>query len=67
LAVFATNKFMKSCSILMPPMCQLLLLSIVFFDRFRVLFGHVLNENFQVFMRNPRMTLVRFAPVESKT
>jgi hypothetical protein len=49
LIVYATNNFMESCSILMPPMCRLLLVSIVFFDRFRVLFGHVFKRKFSIF------------------
>ena len=67
LIVFATNNFMEGCSILIPPMCRLLLVSIVFFDRLRVYLVTFSNENFQFLMRSPRMTLVRFAPVESKT
>jgi hypothetical protein len=49
LIVYATNNFMESCSILMPPMCRLLLVPIVFFDRFRVLFGHVFKRKFSIF------------------
>jgi hypothetical protein len=67
LIVYATNNFMESCSILMPPMCRLLLVSVAFL----IVLGFYLvtfsNENFQFLMRSPRMTLVRFAPVESKT